>query len=558
LSPKVISLAFILLTGFAESFAQVDEARQAIDRGEYVRAATILSAELGQRPSADAYLYLGIAYRHMKEYQKAGDVLNEGSKRYPDDARFHDELANLFLENNDVDAAKTQLKESLKLDANDNFASDQLATIDMSEGEVQSALRSWNKTNRPFINDILHNYYLNFGSWVVRRAVAFNPANTLRYSQWKTTEARLFETRNFSNVGLEIEPTAIPDQYNAVVRTTRKANGLNEFGFNLIKGAPIQTSYLDVWDIGKTGINFNSSYRWQTNRRRFQGGLEIPLPVASLTYLDLGDIWRDERWDVSDNIVPPLLPSARFDNKSNGLYIGVRNIPHYRVQLGAGFIYRNRAASGDLPQIFTNNLNSGVFSAETDLRIADGTYQNQLHIEGFAARQSIIGSAQFTGGVAKLSNRVTLSRDTRTYLDWSLTGGMENGSIPFENYFELGMDSPGNNILRAHTAALHGKYGHGPMGSEFLLLNTDVERRLATIPFFNTLNIPFFSVKWELFADAARTWDRTHVFQPSKLLIDVGGGLRFETPTHSLNLVYGRSLRDGQNVLYGYFERRLW
>ena len=43
-----------------------------------------------------------------------------------------------------------------------------------------------------------------------------------------------------------------------------------------------------------------------------------------------------------------------------------------------------------------------------------------------------------------------------------------------------------------------------------------------------------------------------------KLLLDTGGGIRFQTPTHSFNLVYGRSLREGKNVLFAYVERRLW
>ena len=85
-----------------------------------------------------------------------------------------------------------------------------------------------------------------------------------------------------------------------------------------------------------------------------------------------------------------------------------------------------------------------------------------------------------------------------------------------------------------------------------------LERRLATIPFFNTVDIPFLVVSWNVFLDGAKTWDRNHVFQPSKLLLDAGGGLRFETPTHSLNLVYGRSLREGRNVFFAYFQRRLW
>ncbi|HMF00427.1 MAG TPA: tetratricopeptide repeat protein, partial [Terriglobia bacterium] len=90
--------------------AQIDEAREAIDRGEYVRAVNILSETLAKQPAADAYLYLGIAYFRMKEYQKAEDTFTEGSKRYPDDSRFHNELANLFLENNNLESARSALR----------------------------------------------------------------------------------------------------------------------------------------------------------------------------------------------------------------------------------------------------------------------------------------------------------------------------------------------------------------------------------------------------------------------------------------------------------------
>src|SRR5437870_6974582 len=529
-----------------------------MDRGEYVRAVTILSEALATRPMPDTYLYLGIAYHHMKEYQKAEDVLNEGSKRYPDDPRFHNELANVFLENNDIDAAKSELQRALAVDPNNNYASDELANIDLSEGELQSALRSWNKSGRPFINDILHNYYLNFGSWVVRRAVTFHPSGTLHYSEWKTTESRLLETDNFANVGLEIEPTRIPDQYNAVVRTATKTNSRTDFLFNLLKGAPVHTSYVDVWNIGNSGINFNGNYRWDTDRRRAEGRLKIPVPIAGLVHLEIGNTWRYERWDLSPTIRPESRPRARFDYKANALQVRVKHIPHYRVEVAAGFEYRNRAARGALPELFSDSRNPGQFSVETNLRLLDGKHQNRLHLEAFAARRSVIGNTQFTGGVAELKNRVTLSRPTRTYLNWSLKGGTARGALPVEDYFVLGLDTHPANLLRGHTVADHGRYGRGPMGTDFVLMNTDIERRLATIPFFNTVSIPFISVKWNLFFDGAKTWDRNRIFRQSKLLLDTGGGLRFETPTYSFNLVYGRSLREGKNVLFAYYERRLW
>ncbi|PYS52777.1 MAG: hypothetical protein DMG13_15120 [Acidobacteria bacterium] len=555
---KAISAVLILLLAANSGLAQVEEARQAMERGEYVRAVNILSAELAERPTADTYLYLGMTYRHMKEYQKAQDVFVEGSRRYPDNPRLHFELAGLFLENNDLESAKTEARRTLLVDPSNSEASDLLATIDMSVGEVQSALRVWNKSGRPIVDDILHNYYLSFGSWVVRDAVAFHPTGVLRYDEWKTTESRLFETDNFANVGLELEPTVVPDHYNAVIRTTTRTNTLTDIAFGLFRGLPVETSYLDLWNIGNSGINFNGNYRWDADRRRADGRLKIPIPLRGLLYLDVGNTWRSERWDLSPNILPPARDRARFNYKANSMHLYLKHIPHYRVEIGGGLEYRNRAASGDLPELFTDSRNTAKFTADTSLRLADGRYQNRLRFEGFAARRSILGDTNFSGGVAELNNRVTLSQDTRTYFDWTVKGGTSRGRLPVEDYFVLGLDTNPSNLLRGHSAADHGRYGRGPMGTDFVLLNFDVDRRLATLPFFNALNIPFLTVKWEAFFDAAKTFDRNRIFQQGKLWLDTGAGLRFETPTHSFNLVYGRSLRDGTGVLFGYVERRFW
>src|SRR5207249_5741053 len=123
---KPIFAFFVVLITANLLFAQVDEARDAIDRGEYVRAVNILSDALASQPTADAYLYLGIAYGKIKEYQKSEDTFKEGSRRFPRDSRFHNQLADLYLDNNDSDAAKSELRTALVVDPNNNYASDLL------------------------------------------------------------------------------------------------------------------------------------------------------------------------------------------------------------------------------------------------------------------------------------------------------------------------------------------------------------------------------------------------------------------------------------------------
>src|SRR2546426_803894 len=290
---KAISALLAVLITAQILFAQVDEARDAIEKGEYVRAVDILSEVLRTAPTADAYLFLGIAYGHMKEFQKSEDSLKEGARRYPQASRLH-----------------------------------------------------------------------------------MQPAGILKYSQWKTTQSRLFETDNFANVGLEIEPTVVPDQYDAIVRTTAKVNSLVAFLFGIFKGAPVETSYVDLWNIGNSGMNFNGNYRWETNRLRADGRLKIPVPLAGVLHLEVGNTWRAERWDVSQPIRPDLKPNARFDYRANALRVHIKNIPHYRVELGAGFEYRNRYARGALPQLYTDGRKVGRFDAELNLRLFDRLYQN--------------------------------------------------------------------------------------------------------------------------------------------------------------------------------------
>ena len=521
--------------------AQVDEARGAIDRGEYVRAVNILSKAVVESPSADAFLYLGIAYAHMREFQKAEDILRQGSDHFPADPRFHNELADTYLATNDVDKARQALTDALSVDPENDYASDLLANIDMSEGEVQAALRSWNKSGLPIIDDILNNNYLNFQQWAAAKAPAFRPGGVLRYRQWRTTEQRLFEIGAFSNVGIEILPTPAPDHYDADILTSAKTNGFIDLLFTALKGAPVWTTYLDVWNVGNSGVNVNSMYRWNPDRRLAELAVRMPLPLPGLLFLDVAGIWRNEQWDA------PSTGPFRF--KSTGGRLMLKHIPDYRFEIGGGLEYSNRASLDD--------RNIGKWLLETSIRLADARYQNRLHAKAFTARRDITGPLEYRGGTVELEQPARLSRNAGVFLDWTLKGGTSRGDTPIDEKFALGVDVHPESLLRGHAVFKDSRYGRAPMGTDFGLLNLDVERRIAVLPLFNTFNLPFINLKWEIFVDAAQTSDRiTH--QHTKLLVDAGAGLKLETPTHAFNLIYGRSLRDGQDVLAVYVEKRRW
>src|SRR5437868_2527805 len=92
----------IPLTAFSQT-DPVAEARSAIAAADYARAINLLSNAIAQQPSADGYLYLGIAYGHTREWKRAEEILTEGSQKFPKDPRFHNELAGVYLAANDLD-----------------------------------------------------------------------------------------------------------------------------------------------------------------------------------------------------------------------------------------------------------------------------------------------------------------------------------------------------------------------------------------------------------------------------------------------------------------------
>src|SRR5688572_28184119 len=134
----------------------LNEARSAMARGEYARAASLLSAAVQTQPSPDAYVYLGISYAHTREWMRAEETLREGAGRYPEEPRFHNELAGVYLAANDLDRARQSLQKTLEIDPDNKYAVDLLATVDMSMGKVEAALAAWNKDGRPVVGDILH------------------------------------------------------------------------------------------------------------------------------------------------------------------------------------------------------------------------------------------------------------------------------------------------------------------------------------------------------------------------------------------------------------------
>ena len=67
---------------------------------------------------------------------------------------------------------------------------------------------------------------------------------------------------------------------------------------------------------------------------------------------------------------------------------------------------------------------------------------------------------------------------------------------------------------------------------------------------------PYLELRWQVFVDGGKTFDRARVFEQGNFHVDIGAGFKIETQTRSFNLTYGRSLRDGTGALGAYVQQR--
>lgn len=537
----------------------VARARQAITTTDYLDAIRILTDEVGNNPSADAYLYLGLSHANLDQYERALEVFDEGRALYPEDSRFLAETAGVHLARRNTDLAREALDDALEINPADGYAADLLASLRMSEGEVREALDVWNGVGQPRVESTFQNFSPGFLDRVAGRATTFGPGDLLTYAGWKTTEQRMFATRLYSNVGLEVEPAPVDNRYNAIVRTTARANTRAQFLWNLLREAPFDETHLNFNDVGGSAIGWRSSFRWDKDRRRLRGRLIVPLPLPGVPVLEIYDTWRSERWDVRDVLVPDPTPYGwLFDYKSNSVGMRLDAVPDYRVRFRAGFEYRNRDAAGTLASLDLNSRNSAILTGGMTLRPIDRRFRNQIRVDGFIARESILGDFDFSGGTLILANRIEFGERRSSAFNVAATGGTSRGEIPFDHYFILGMGSVATHDLRGHVASDQGHYGRAPMGTDFVLMNSDFERRLMTLPLLGFAGIPFIEVRGMAFYDIARVFDRRRVFMQEDTFHDFGAGLQFDTPTTTFTVLYGRDSTGGNNILYGFVERELW
>jgi tetratricopeptide (TPR) repeat protein len=131
---------------------RVSEVRKLYDTkhwSEVVRAVPELPEE-----GAELQLYRGLALARLERWDEARETLEKGLARYPGDTRFLIELAGIAYHEKDFAKAKQELRHALAIRPEDEYSNDFLASIYFQEGNLEAALKYWNRAGKPKLTDL--------------------------------------------------------------------------------------------------------------------------------------------------------------------------------------------------------------------------------------------------------------------------------------------------------------------------------------------------------------------------------------------------------------------
>jgi tetratricopeptide (TPR) repeat protein len=558
-SRALILLSFFLLLPVhvlsqpaTSTASRIQQVKQLYDTGRWRDVVSIVPES--SEEAADPELYRGLALAHLGQNREADRAFQAGHRGYPHDPRFLTEMAGIAYTEKRFSAAKIDLRRALALDPRDAYSDNFLASIYYLEGNLDAALKYWNRVDKPKLSDLIYDPIPKLDPLILDRAFRFSPESVWTRDQYLTTRVELHSLDVFPLEFYELQ--ARPDGAFKLVWHSSERNDWRDTSWpriaSMLRGLPYQTIYPEFYNLNGRGLNWRSLVRWDDEKRWFSSDVAGPIAQNPSQRFRLYFQDRNENWNLTGTLVPNRKSLSYLNLRRVAVDAGVQSIVSWRWQwnIDAEYSWRDFRTLTGIPQqtmpFFTNS--SGL-----DLR---GNIRRSL-IQFPERRFSLDADASaeagkfFTGPLGKYG-RVDGSLSAKWFprargedyeTETRLRAGGTFGQVPLDDLYMLGFDRDNDLWLRGHNDLRNGQKGAAPLGRNFILSNSDIEKVLY--------GSGVFLVKTGPFLDTGDVYDPSGFFGSSKWLTDTG----LQATVRLLGRFqfvfgYGKDLRSGNNTFY--------
>jgi len=515
--------------------------------------------------SAELDYYAGMALSRLERWREAKQAFSSGERKARSDARFVTERAGTEYKLAEYAAAKQDLRRALRLEPGDAYAAEFLGTIYLLEGNLEAALKYWNRVGKPKLAAVEAVPKAKTRREILERAVTFAPPAVLKRDELLRTDALLENLGVFARWRTDVTPAAEAqsgqggqggDQYKATIALSERSGwGATavDGAIGLLRGLPYQTVFPTWYGVGGEAINFTGLARWDQEKRRAAGSVEFPVmrqPAKRVRfYVDA----RNENWNLSRTFFGGS--SAISDLNMKRVAGGVE---YHQVE--SGWWDWSAGAEGASRQFA--NVPAGLAARAVPFFTDSGSAAGWIGIHGWLVRNperrfTLEGSGEARGGrsyAAGLGAFGAVKGDLQARwlprargddfeLRVRMRGGDTTGDVPLDMLYQLGVERDNDLWMRGHGGTTDGRKGRAPLGRRYVLWNSELNKTIYDGGFFRVQAGPFF--------DTGAVADASGVFGSQKWLFDTGIQARVRVlGAVSVVLSYGRDLRNGSGAFY--------
>lgn len=547
---RVAALFLILSPWVLAQTASADltaRVRSLYEKGSFAEAAKVAAG--ADRPAADVLFYQGLSLARLGRQEEANAALLRGRRSYPHDPRFPLELAGLAYVRKQLPEAVSLLHGALHLDPASDYGNEFLGSIYLLQGNLAAALKYWNRTDKPLIQEVHLAPPPPLVTTLRERAITISGGQIFTLSRLRTTEENFDRLGVFSSRRFELVPRQ-DGRFDLTLRLSPVSPALSgKLGrlLPLLRGLPYQAIHFDRYNLAERAINLESLWRWDRNKRRISVELAGPIRLDPRRGYRLMVDARDETWDIRRTYhgpaeAPESLKVRRVEAGGDLVFTLTQKLDWTTGLRLALRQFRN----GDGSPIFDGGWSFAQRNAFT-YRLLD-LPERRLRVNSSATlrtgRVFRTGASRYAIGEGDLSGSWFPQATGETWaVSFRLRGGKTFGMLPFDDYFQLGMERDNDLWLRGLTGTREGRKGSAPMGTDYALLQGGVQRTVVQIPFLRITAGPFFDAGVMRDSEGrfgSLGWRPATGIQANLI---VSGGLTW-------SFVYGHDLRGGGPVFY--------
>jgi Tetratricopeptide repeat len=506
-----------------------------------------------QPHSADLDFYYGMGLAQLGRFEEARTAFQDAARLQPKDKRFPLELAGIEFKQKQYARAAHFLRRALHLDPNDSYGNDFLGTVYYLEGNIEAALKYWNRVGKPKVAEVRTEPVPQIRPELLDRALLFSPASILSRSQVLSSDERLRGLGIFRDYKLDLLARA--DGGFDLVFNNKEQNGFGqnkkEALFLTFRELPFQTLHLEVFNLRHEAMNLVSFYRWDAEKRRVLAQFSAPfLRNPQYRYQLIVDL-RGENWNIQSSFQGPTTLLGSVNMRREALGVNFSDFVSGRWNWSAGAEISHRDFRSVIPgPALTSELLPKAYQLKQLSQVDVQLWQfpeRRLSLESTISSQAGRIWAQPEHSFEKLQGAVRFhwfpeSEGSDYEIHHQLRVGKIFGGLPFDELFMLGVEHDNELWMRGHIASRDGRKGSGPMGRNYFLSNWELDK--------NAYHRGLFDVTVGPFVDTGKITDPIPGLGSHKWLWDLGAQAKVRIFGIGVVISYGKDLRSGNNALY--------